>query len=62
MKVEETWVLVKMRLMQDKELCKRDWEIEGLVNFIGKHELCRLQGLALISYNYFRFCVTSGWL
>ena len=32
--------------MKDKELYKRDWEIEGLVNFIGKHGLCRLQGRA----------------
>ena len=47
MKVEETWVSVKMSLMKDKELYKRDWEIEGLVNFIGKHELCRLRGRAV---------------
>jgi hypothetical protein len=33
--------------MKDKELYKRDWEIEGLVNFIGKHELCRLRGRAV---------------
>ena len=39
--------------MKDKELYKRDWEIEGLVNFIGKHELCRLRGRApkLTSYD-----------
>jgi hypothetical protein len=35
-------VLVRMSLMKDNELYKRDWEIEGLVNFIGKHESCRL--------------------
>ena len=31
-------MLVRMGLMKDNELYKRDWEIEGLVNFIGKHE------------------------
>ena len=40
-------MLVRMSLMKDKELYKRDWEIEGLVNFIGKHGLCRLRGRAL---------------
>ena len=39
-------MLVRMSLMKDNELYKRDWEIEGLVNFIGKHGLCRLRGRA----------------
>ena len=42
-KVEETWVLVRMSVGKDKELYKRDdRERQGLVNFIGKHEVCVL--------------------
>ena len=59
MKVEETWVLVKISLMKDKELYKRDWEIEGLVNFICKHGLCRLQGRASFSASCVQVC---NWL
>ena len=40
-------MLVRMSLMKDKDLYKRDWDTEGLVNFIGKHELCRLRGRAI---------------
>ena len=30
----------KNESMKDKELYKRDWEMEGLVNFIGKNMSC----------------------
>ena len=43
-------MLVRMSLMKDKDLYKRDWDTEGLVNFIGKHELCRLRGRACHLY------------
>ena len=33
-------VRMTMSLMKDKELYKRDWEMEGLVNFIGKNMSC----------------------
>ena len=41
-KVEETWVLVRMSVVKDNEQYKRERERQGLVNFIGKHLVCRL--------------------